>query len=239
MVGRRLRRDAARRAPAPAAAASTCRGSRTCRCSRSAPRGASARCGGWRRRRSDVALPLSIVLGARRHRRCSRSPSRASATTGAPSGRAGLAVAAAGGLTAAGVTAAQDFVLDNFDTGFGDAVVSSIWDAYLADLRIWALGARGRRPGGRRRGRRPAPLAGHAVRTRPPRAAAARCARPACSPSRRSPSSSPSSCCTPGSWRSPPGSSTSPPATCCASWRRRAAPPAGCARPRWRPACWA
>ena len=52
---------------------------------------------------------------------------------------AGLAVAAAGGLTAAGVTAAQDFVLDNFDTGFGDAVVSSIWDAYLADLRIWAL----------------------------------------------------------------------------------------------------
>ena len=28
------------------------RGSRTCRCSRSAPRGASARCGGWRRRRA-------------------------------------------------------------------------------------------------------------------------------------------------------------------------------------------
>ena len=52
---------------------------------------------------------------------------------------AGLAVAAAGGLTAAGVTAAHDFVLDHFDTGFGDAVVSRIWDAYLADLRVWAL----------------------------------------------------------------------------------------------------
>ena len=37
------------------------------------------------------------------------------------------------------MTAAQDFVLDKFDTGFGDAVVSSIWDAYLADLRMWAL----------------------------------------------------------------------------------------------------
>jgi hypothetical protein len=52
---------------------------------------------------------------------------------------AGLAVAAAGGLTAAGVTAAQDFVLESFDTSFGDAVVSGVWDAYLADLRLWAL----------------------------------------------------------------------------------------------------
>lgn len=52
---------------------------------------------------------------------------------------AGLAVAAAGGLTAVGVTAAHDFVLVNFDTGFGDAVVSSVWDAYLADLRLLAL----------------------------------------------------------------------------------------------------
>ena len=52
---------------------------------------------------------------------------------------AGLAVAAAAGLTAAGVTAAHDFVLEHFDTGFGDAVVGSVWDAYLADLRTWAL----------------------------------------------------------------------------------------------------
>jgi hypothetical protein len=87
---------------------------------------------------ADVTPPLAIVLAIvgfgllalavvreRDHRR---------AVWGA-----GLAVAAAGGLTAAGVTAAQDFVLDNFDTGFGDAVVTSIWDAYLADLRLWAL----------------------------------------------------------------------------------------------------
>jgi hypothetical protein len=54
---------------------------------------------------------------------------------------AGLAVAAAGGLVAAGVTGTQDVVLDHFDTAYGDAVVSSIWDAYLADLRLWALAA--------------------------------------------------------------------------------------------------
>jgi hypothetical protein len=89
---------------------------------------------------ADVAVPLSIALALagigllafavareRDHRR---------AVWGA-----GLAVAAAGGLTAAGVTAAQDIVLGNFDTGFGDAVVSSIWNAYLADLRVWALAA--------------------------------------------------------------------------------------------------
>jgi hypothetical protein len=86
----------------------------------------------------DVTVPLSIafavigmallafaVVREREHRRAVWA--------------AGLAVAAAGGLTAAGVTAAQDFVLDNFDTSFGDAVVTSVWNAYLADLRIWAL----------------------------------------------------------------------------------------------------
>ncbi len=87
---------------------------------------------------ADVALPLSLVLALigigllalavwreRDHRRAVWA--------------VGLTVAAAGGLTAAGVTAAQDFVLDHFDTGFGDAVVGSVWDAYLADLRGWAL----------------------------------------------------------------------------------------------------
>ena len=65
-----------------------------------------------------------------------REPDRRRAMWGA-----GLAVAAAGGLAAAGVTAAQDVVLDNFDTGFGDAVVTAVWDAYLGDLRLWALAA--------------------------------------------------------------------------------------------------
>ena len=52
---------------------------------------------------------------------------------------AGISVAAGGGLLAAGVTGACDIVLDQFDTGFGDAVVSQIWNAYLGDLRVWAL----------------------------------------------------------------------------------------------------
>jgi hypothetical protein len=87
---------------------------------------------------AELALPLSLVLAAiglallavavvreRNHRQAVWA--------------AGLAVAAAAGLTAVGVTAAQDLVLDTFDTDFGDAVVSSIWGAYLADLRGWAL----------------------------------------------------------------------------------------------------
>jgi hypothetical protein len=52
---------------------------------------------------------------------------------------AGMTVAMAGGLLAAGVTGASDLVLNQFDTGFGHAVVSQVWDAYLADLRLWAL----------------------------------------------------------------------------------------------------
>ena len=71
-----------------------------------------------------LLLALAVALGGRRE-----------------AWGAGLAVAAAGGLVAAGVTGAEDVVLDNFDTSYGDAVVSSIWDAYLADLRMWALAA--------------------------------------------------------------------------------------------------
>ena len=86
----------------------------------------------------DVALPLSLLLAFAGLGLLGlavwREPDHRRAVWGA-----GLAVAAAYGLTAAGVTAAQDFVLDNFDTGFGDAVVGSVWDAYLADLRTWAL----------------------------------------------------------------------------------------------------
>jgi hypothetical protein len=53
---------------------------------------------------------------------------------------AGMTVAAAAGLVAAGVTGAADLVLSQFDTGFGDAVVRQVWDAYVGDLRAWALG---------------------------------------------------------------------------------------------------
>jgi hypothetical protein len=51
----------------------------------------------------------------------------------------GIAIAIGGGLVAAAVTGARDAVLTEFDTGFGDAVVSQIWAAYLGDLRLWAL----------------------------------------------------------------------------------------------------
>jgi hypothetical protein len=53
----------------------------------------------------------------------------------------GLAVAAAGGLIAAGITASRDLVLEQFDTSYGDAVVSVVWNAFLGDLRVWALAA--------------------------------------------------------------------------------------------------
>lgn len=87
---------------------------------------------------ADVTLPLSIALAIGGFLLLGLAVARERDHRRAVWG-AGLAVAAAGGLTAAGVTAAQDIVLDNFDTGFGDAVVTSVWDAYLADLRLLAL----------------------------------------------------------------------------------------------------
>jgi hypothetical protein len=52
---------------------------------------------------------------------------------------AGITIAAAAGLLAAGLTGVCDVVLNQFDTGFGDAVVVQIFDAFLGDLRAWAL----------------------------------------------------------------------------------------------------
>ena len=86
----------------------------------------------------DLALPLALALAAIGLALLALAVARERDRRRAV-WAAGLAVAAAGGLTAAGVTAAQDFVLDHFDTGFGDAVVRAVWDAYLADLRGWAL----------------------------------------------------------------------------------------------------
>jgi hypothetical protein len=56
---------------------------------------------------------------------------------------AGLAVAAAGGLVAAGVTGAHDLLMEQFDTRYGDAVVTAVWNAFMADLRLWGLVACG------------------------------------------------------------------------------------------------
>jgi hypothetical protein len=51
---------------------------------------------------------------------------------------AALAVAGGAGALAAGITAAQDWVLAHFDTDHGDAVVSTVWNAYAGDLRTLA-----------------------------------------------------------------------------------------------------
>jgi hypothetical protein len=92
----------------------------------------------------DAALPLALGLAVAGLALLAAAVVRERDHRGAIWG-AGLAVAAAGGLAAAGVTAAQDIVLESFDTSFGDAVVTSVWDAYLAELRIWtlAIGAAG------------------------------------------------------------------------------------------------
>jgi hypothetical protein len=107
---------------------------------------------------ADVAAPLSIVLALAGLVLLALAVVREGDHRRVVWG-AGLAVAAAGGLSAAGVTAAQELVLDNFDTGFGDAVVSGVWDAYLADLRMWALagGAAGLVVAAAAGGPRPAP----------------------------------------------------------------------------------
>lgn len=62
----------------------------------------------------------------------------------APSRRCGLrsaalAVAVAGGATVAATAIGKALLLATFDTGHGDAVVGTIWNAYLQDLRLWGL----------------------------------------------------------------------------------------------------
>lgn len=57
--------------------------------------------------------------------------------------RSGIALAASGcGLLAAWI-GAQTLTLEGFDTSWGDAVVKTIWNAYLGDLRTWSLGLAG------------------------------------------------------------------------------------------------
>jgi hypothetical protein len=58
---------------------------------------------------------------------------------------AALVVGATGGALVAAWSAARAFTLSLFDTSHGDAVVGTIWDAFMGDLRLWglALGATG------------------------------------------------------------------------------------------------
>jgi hypothetical protein len=57
--------------------------------------------------------------------------------------RAALALACVGGITLAGLAIARAVLLSTFDTSHGDAVVGTIWNAYLGDLRLWALACGG------------------------------------------------------------------------------------------------
>jgi hypothetical protein len=53
--------------------------------------------------------------------------------------RAALGVALAGGAIVAATAIGRAIVLSTFDTSHGDAVVGTIWSAFLADLRLWGL----------------------------------------------------------------------------------------------------
>ena len=66
---------------------------------------------------------------------------RAPDPRGAARGASALGLALAGGATVAATTIARAIVLSTFDTSHGDAVVGTIWDAYLGDLRLWGLAA--------------------------------------------------------------------------------------------------
>ena len=56
--------------------------------------------------------------------------------------RAALGLALAGGATVAATAIGRAIVLSTFDTSHGDAVVGTIWSAFLADLRLWGLARR-------------------------------------------------------------------------------------------------
>jgi hypothetical protein len=53
--------------------------------------------------------------------------------------RVALGIALACGATVAATSISRAVVLSTFDTSHGDAVVGTIWGAFLADLRLWAL----------------------------------------------------------------------------------------------------
>ena len=96
------------------------------------------RCASSRRWPHDLALPLTIVFGVAGVALLALGIVRA-ATRRRGIWAAGITIALAGGLLAAVITGARDVVLHQFDTDFGDAVVSQVWTAYLGDLRVWAL----------------------------------------------------------------------------------------------------
>ena len=141
------------------------------------------------RRRARSRCPLAIVFGAARPRRCSRSAiaraaDRRRAHLGRRAGGRRRRRPDRGGRHRLRATSCST----HFDTELRRRRrLAVVWNAYLGDLRVWALALVRRRPGRRRRGRRPAP--GRAsLLAAPPSRGGRLSARPACS-SPRSPSS--------------------------------------------------
>ena len=85
-----------------------------------------------------LAVPLSAGLGVLALAFLIAGVARACDRRRALAGAA-LAVAAAGAAIAAGVIVGHEVLVGQFTSAFGDAVVTAIWDAFLADLRRWAL----------------------------------------------------------------------------------------------------
>jgi hypothetical protein len=55
----------------------------------------------------------------------------------------GVTLAGSGGALLAAWIGARTLTLGSFDTSWGDAVVKTIWNAYLGDLRVWSVGLAG------------------------------------------------------------------------------------------------
>jgi hypothetical protein len=92
-------------------------------------------------RRASTLAPLAFLLGlALLGWAAWRAPSRRLGLR-----RIALGIALAGGATVAATSIGRAVLLSTFDTSHGDAVVGTIWSAFLADLRQWglALGALG------------------------------------------------------------------------------------------------
>ena len=97
--------------------------------------------------RRGPACPQLVAPGAARagHRAARARARRADRAEDRRRGlwRSGIALATSGGVLLAGWIGARTLTLEGFDTSWGDAVVKTIWSAYLGDLRTWSSASQG------------------------------------------------------------------------------------------------
>jgi hypothetical protein len=79
--------------------------------------------------------PLAVIVGLV----LLAGAGRRAATPRLGARRVAVGLALAGGATVAATTIGRAVLLSTFDTSYGDAVVGTIWDAFLGDLRVWGL----------------------------------------------------------------------------------------------------